>query len=125
MGQLLYRAPEGRSVIGEAVVRHSGRNEFALNFLSGPGFPLLKLQVSGDDVLAEGALARGRWRGKVQNAPKALQGWIALREVFVQLPANLTTGGWATKVRATGAQVQHVEGRFAPTGERFTFHFGS
>ncbi|RYD61368.1 MAG: hypothetical protein EOP84_35815, partial [Verrucomicrobiaceae bacterium] len=56
-GQLLYRAPEGRSVIGEAVVRHSGRNDFALSFLSGPGFPLLKIQVSGDNVLAEGAMA--------------------------------------------------------------------
>lgn len=124
-GQLLYRGPKDRSVIGDVVVRHSGRSDFALNFLSGPGFPLLKLQVSGDDVVAEGVLARGRWRGKVQKAPKTLQGWIALREVFVRLPADQTTGGWTTKARYSGSRLEHLDTRFAPAGERFAFHFGS
>ncbi len=107
------------------VVRHSGQNDFALNFLSGPGFPLLKLQVSGDDVVAEGVLARGRWSGKVQNAPKTLQGWAGLRQVFAGLPASLKAGGWTTEARSEGGRVEHIETRFAPTGERFVFHFAS
>lgn len=124
-GQLLYRAQEGRSVIGEVVVRNSGQTNFALDFLSGPGFPLLKIQVSGEDVVAEGVLARGRWRGNVQNAPKALQGWIGLREIFAQVPGKLKAPGWVVDIRSEAGRPKHIEARFTPTGERFAFHFSS
>lgn len=127
MGQLHYQGVGERSVIGEVIVRRSGTRDFALSFLSGPGFPLLKLQVSGDDVVAEGMFARGRWRGKVANAPKQLRSWIALREVFAELPAKRTSykrSGWSTQVRFVGGRPEHIETAFS-TGERFAFHFAS
>jgi hypothetical protein len=104
VGQLQY-AGAGRSVVGECVVSRRGTNEFQLDFHSGPGFPLLRLWRSGDQVRAEGLLARGSWHGNANRAPERLRGWSKMAADF---PAH------------TGRRVTLTS---ADSKERFSFVF--
>jgi hypothetical protein len=126
LGQLRYAGPE-RSVIGEVVVRRDGTSNFQLQFASGPGFPLLKLLVSGGHARAEGLFARGAWEGTRGSAPARLQGWMQLPEAFAQVSKSKKMVRSST-FEATA--VFNAEGALtqlgivtAATGERFTFVF--
>jgi hypothetical protein len=128
-GQLHYSTTigEGRSIIGEVVVRRApAGDDFQLQFSSGPGFPLLQLWQSGDSARAEGALARGKWQGRAGSAPVALRRWVQVREVFAQLSpglAELRGPGWAASATYFAGRPEHVEVAFAGGEERFVFHF--
>ena len=104
IGQLQYVTP-ARSVIGEVVVSTSGAEDFQLDFVSGPGVPLLKLREHGGFGRAEGIFARGSWQGETSRAPARLQSWFALREQF----------------RAT--RQANVKVDFPRSGEHFVFRF--
>lgn len=92
VGQLQYSTPK-RSIIGDVVVRSSGP-DFQLDFVTGPGFPLMSLRQDATHRSARGILARGNTAN-----------WFQLRERFDAL--------------APGAD--SMEAGFA--GERFRFRF--
>jgi len=96
-GQLKYSNPK-RSIIGDVVVSRHGKTDFQLEYMAGPGFPLLLLKQDAEKAEAKGALAFG--------PPGHLKGWYSLRESFANLPAD--------------AHSLTVES--AKTGERFYFH---
>lgn len=125
-GQLMYRAKGGRSIIGDFAVRQKDNEGFVLLFSSGPGIPLMKLQQSAAGASVEGVLARGRWSGRPEAAPKHLRGWNALGELFANLPAktaNLAGTGWNARLVRDSAGLRSLEVTFVTTGERFVFHF--
>nr|MDQ3623505.1 hypothetical protein [Verrucomicrobiota bacterium] len=88
-GQLQY-TDRGRSVIGEVVVARAANADLSLDFYKGPGIPLLKLwrAGSGGEARAQGALARGAWRGDPAKAPARLTGWLNVAEQL-SLQTNL------------------------------------
>jgi len=125
-GQLLYRSREGRSVIGEFVVRQSVGEGFVLHFSSGPGIPLLKLQRAGARVTAEGVMARGRWAGRPEDAPSHLQSWTVLEAPLAKLTdgAAVTSGpGWTARKSPAAGAAQNLRVTFPASGEEFVFHF--
>lgn len=105
-GQMQHVGLDGKSVIGDVVIRRSKQGDFQLSFASGPGFPLMRLWVSGTRGRAEGVMARRPWQGEVAKAPERLRGWFQLPKIF------------ATKGHNRDLSV--VE-----QGERFVFHFGA
>jgi hypothetical protein len=78
-GQLKYTNPK-RSLIGEVVVSRHGTKDFQLEYMAGPGFPLMLLQQDATTTQAKGALAFG--------PPGHLKGWSLLRDSFATLPAD-------------------------------------
>jgi hypothetical protein len=125
-GQLQYRPRAGRSVIGDVVVRRSGSQDFLLIFTSGPGVPLLRLQVHGSTAVAEGLFARGRWSGETDKAPPQLRGWLKLPAVFSATETRKTelrTASWSSTIRYAGTRPQRIEVDSPDTGEQFNFHF--
>jgi hypothetical protein len=122
-GQMHYAGQ--RSVVGDVVVRQSGSN-LQLAFSSGPGFPLMRLWVGGDQARAEGALARGSWHGNPGHAPAALRGWVKLAPAFAAIsPQKPVVNGDGFRAEATfaGGRLEHLVVRANASGERFTFHF--
>ena len=105
-GQLRYATLE-RAVIGEVVVAQRGRDDFQLDFSTGPGVPLMKLRLHGGRARAEGVLARGAWQGRPARAPRRLRPWLALAG---QLDLAAASGPASVVV--------------PETGERFVFLFG-
>jgi hypothetical protein len=105
-GQMQHIAPNGKSVIGEVVIRRSKQGDFQLAFASGPGFPLMRIWVSGSKARAEGAMAHGSWQGDPAKAPQHLRGWFQLPKVFA--------------VKGHNRDLRVTEG-----GEGFVFHFAS
>lgn len=103
-GQLQYATP-AQSVIGEVVVSRLDSEYFQLEFVSGPGIPLMKLRQHENFGRAEGILARGSWQGQISRAPARLGSWFALHE----------------RLR-TGAR-RRLTADFPASGERFVFHF--
>lgn len=133
IGQLQYSTSK-RSIIGEVVVTTLVNREFQLDFMAGPGFPIMKLRQSGDIAHAEAAFARASWSGKTEHAPGKLRPWIALGDVFSQLagqPSFIThatlqsrqTGFWNATANLSGGRPLDVTVQFPKTGERFVFHF--
>ncbi len=105
-GQLRYSSgTTGKSVIGDVVIRRSPLGDFQLEFQSGPGFPLMRLYRSGDQVRTEGVLARGSWQGAAEKAPKPLLGWASLPTAF--------------------AGHQHKRLDVTLAGDHFVFQFGN
>lgn len=135
-GQLRYVTSQ-RSVIGDCVISSLGDKEFQLDFLAGPGFPLMKLRVEGDNGRAEGVFARGTWQGTLGQAPERLKSWLALREIIVAAqrstgPARLQSRDfWNAKVSTGGGGNREIEAQFVRSNmprrsvwlERFVFHF--
>lgn len=123
-GQLQYRSAEGRSVIGDVVLRSSPAGDFQLDFRSGPGFPLLRIWQSGASARAEGVFARGTWQGRAAVAPAPLHGWMQLRGLFASLPARSSSyqrPPWRVNLVAREGRPERVEFNSAQTGERFVF----
>ena len=132
VGQLRYVTPQ-RAVIGETVVSREGASEFQLDFMTGPGVPLMRLREEGQTVLAEGLFARGRWEGRPGRAGR-LSGWVALREVFAALDrpgsrareAHSPEGSsvpWSARAEYSGQRLERLEASFPRTRERFIFVF--
>ncbi|HEY2343655.1 MAG TPA: hypothetical protein VGH90_11515 [Chthoniobacteraceae bacterium] len=105
-GQLRYTSAQGRSIIGDVVIRRSPQGDFQLEFQSGAGFSLLRLWESAETARVEGLLSHGSWQGPASKAPHHLAGWVHLRETF------------AHEKRPT-----HVKQNFG--GDRFDFHFAN
>ncbi len=94
-GQLAYTGPK-TSLIGEVLVRYSKAGDLELTFSKGTAVTLLTIRQDAEFGSAEGPLARGRWAGRVANAPERLRGWFSLREKIV-------TGGKSVRV-SSGAE---------------------
>lgn len=132
-GQLHYASANASSV-GETVVALGADGTFQLEFVAGPGFPLLRMNTDGYSASAEGVFARGRWSGRSSSAPEQLRSWLLLRDVFAQ--AELASGTarrkvrfssrvaptWEANAEFSGRKLRLLRVRFA-TGERFAFQF--
>ena len=130
-GQLQYATPK-RSVIGETVLSGNGTQDFQLDYLAGPGVPLMRLRESGNAARMEGVFAGGSWQGYPVHVRGRLASWAALREVFAAVHEKGATPS-ATLHSAPGAQApwtaqltqtattQRVRVEFPRTKERFTF----
>ncbi len=105
-GQLQYTSSNGKSIVGDVVIRRSPHDDFQLSFQSGPGFPLLHLWQSRDRSRIEGVLAHGSWQGQTHNPPGHLRSWLRLRDTF-----------------AHQTHPQHVKVDLG--GDHFVFHFGN
>ena len=131
IGQLQFSNPK-RSIIGETVVTAFDHQEFQLDFLAGPGFPIIKLRRTGNTAHAESALARVAWNGKTEHPPGPLKSWLALADVFWQLNGSTKTevalqseapGLWTAKARLNQGRPADVTVEFPKSKERFVFHF--
>jgi hypothetical protein len=89
VGQLQYHGRK-TTLIGEVLVRYSTQGDFELTFTKGPGVTLLMLRQDETFAHVEGPLARGRWSGPVERAPRRLQGWLALRTLLMKMTNEQT-----------------------------------
>jgi hypothetical protein len=105
-GQMQHIAPNGKSVIGDVVIRRSKQGDFQLELSSGPGVPLMRIFQAEGRGRAEGVMARGSWQGDPTRAPKHLRGWFRLAHVF--------------SVKGHNRDLKITE-----EGEQFVFRFGS
>jgi len=131
-GQLQYTTPK-RSVIGEIVLSGNGLQDFQLDFVAGPGVPLMRLRESGAIARAEGMFAGGSWQGNPAHAHKRLASWVALREVFAALETRIDAPAatlqspvgnafpWTAQLTQAPGQPQRIRIEFPKTKERFTF----
>ena len=132
-GQLQYSNPK-RSIIGETVVTALNHEEFQLDYMAGPGFPIIKLRRLGNRAHAESALAHVSWNGKTEHPPGKLKPWLALADVFWQLtdlPLTKTqvaiqssqSGFWSATANLKEGRPTDVTIQFPQSKERFVFHF--
>lgn len=137
IGQLRYVTP-ARAVIGDTVVNRSGGGEaFQVDFTAGPGVPLMRLQIAGNEALAEGLFAWGRWRGKADR-PGRLAQWVALRDIFlvadtpafrqqrlqkIESPRPSKIPWEATIERHRNGSLHRLTVEFPAKKERFSFVF--
>ncbi len=132
LGQLRYQNPN-RSVIGEAIVSRHGAEQFQLDYLAGPGVPLLRLREAGPQADAEGVFAWGTWRGKTAR-PGRMASWTTLREIFAALdarpgpmPEAASPAGkrpaWTARAERKAGKLRRVEISYPEREERLTFVF--
>ncbi|MEI8235493.1 MAG: hypothetical protein WCH57_12530 [Verrucomicrobiota bacterium] len=131
-GQLQYTTPK-RSVIGETVLSGNGTQDFQLDYLAGPGVPLMRLREAGPVARMEGVFAGGSWQGDPARAHGRLASWAALREVFAALETRIdapsatlhsaqgTAHPWTAQLTQAPGQPQRIRIEFPRTRERFTF----
>jgi hypothetical protein len=133
-GQLQYSTPK-RSVIGEIALSGNGLQDFQLDYLAGPGVPLMRLRESGDTARAEGIFAGvgGNWQGAAAHAHGRLASWVALREVFAALETHINAPSatvqskpgavypWTAQLTQSPGEPQRIRVEFPRTSERFTF----
>jgi hypothetical protein len=133
IGQLQYVSPK-HSIIGDTVVTRMGDNDFQLDFMAGPGLPILKLRKQGDKGRAEAAFARVSWQGNADHPPGPLKSWFALHEVFSAVAGlrdrNIKTtlqsqkpGLWSAEVEIANGKPVSVRIKFPRSKEEFNFHF--
>jgi len=131
-GQLQYSNPK-RSIIGETVVTALDHQEFQLDFMAGPGFPIMKLRRSSDMAHAESALAHVSWNGKTEHPPGKLKPWLALADVFWRLSDSNASqiqvilqssqaGFWKATANLKLGRPADVTIEFPQSQERFIFH---
>jgi len=137
-GQLQYVTPQ-RSVIGDCVVSILHDDQFQLDFVAGPGFPLMKLRQAGRTARAEGVFARGSWQGDIASAPERLNSWFALRDILVNATRSKggaavhlqNPGSWTGEVQVATNGPEDIKIQFMRSDmprksawlERFVFHF--
>lgn len=133
IGQLQYVSPK-RSIIGDTVVTRMGADDFQLDFMAGPGLPILKLRQQGDKGRAEAAFARLSWQGSAEHPVGPLKSWFGLREVFSDIAElkekNARTtlhsekaGFWTADVEIADGKPVSVRIVFPRSREKFNFHF--
>jgi len=124
-GQLRYSTDSDAALIGEVVVV-SGE-PFKLEFMKGPGSPLLRVSQNGMFASVSGSLAGPGWSGRADQAPEKLQSWLALRGVFngPDTPAirNINQPSFRVKRDVVDGVLLGVEVQFLGTGETFQFRF--
>ena len=131
-GQLRYTNPT-RSVIGETILSGNGLQDFQLEFLAGPGVPLMRLSESGGIARTEGILAGGSWQGDPKHAHGRLASWVTLREVFAALETHIEAPSatlssqpgavypWTAQLTQAPDQPQRIRIDFPKSHERFIF----
>ncbi|MDD5349848.1 MAG: hypothetical protein PHQ12_06520 [Chthoniobacteraceae bacterium] len=131
-GQLQYRTPK-RSVIGETVLSGNGTQDFQLDYMAGPGVPLMRLREAGQVARMEGIFAGGSWQGDPAHAHGRLASWAALREVFAALETKIDAPSatlhsapgaaypWTAQLNQAPGQPQRIRIEFPRTKERFMF----
>jgi len=131
-GQLQYTTPK-RSVIGEIVLSGNGLHDFQLDFVAGPGVPLMRLSEAGSVARMEGVFAGGTWQGNPAHAHGRLASWAALREVFAALETRIDAPSatlqsapgaaypWTAQLTQAPGESQRIRIDFPRTKERFTF----
>ena len=131
-GQLQYSTPK-RSVIGEAILSGNGLQDFQLDFVAGPGVPLMRLRETATVARLEGVFAGGSWQGKPAHAHGQLASWVALREVFAALEPHIDSLSttihsalgvvypWTAQLAQAPGQAQRIRIEFPKSKERFTF----
>ena len=85
LGQLMYRSANA-TLIGEAVVRVSKKDDFELTLSKGPGITLLSLRQDADFAEFHANFTGQHWSGPVAQAPQQLRGWLGLRDQFLRMP---------------------------------------
>lgn len=125
-GQLFYRGANGKSVIGDVVIRRSAHGDFQLEFLSGPGVSLMRLQRSATALHLEGILARGSWNPPLNRVPAPLRGWSGLPAIFDAAnrshQAAFSLEGDQVKAAYSGSRLSKLD--VAPAvGGHFAFQF--
>ncbi|HWL54531.1 MAG TPA: hypothetical protein VNQ90_18975 [Chthoniobacteraceae bacterium] len=131
VGQLRYVTPE-RAVIGEVVVSYQGEEHFQLDFLAGPGVPLMRWREAGSRAEAEGLFARGYWHGSPQRAGR-LGSWARLSDVFSgvekqegvveSMSVGTSPTEWKARKEWSGGHLKQIAIDFPSTSERFIFVF--
>lgn len=135
IGQLQYVSPK-RSIIGETVVTRDGDQNFQLDFMTGPGLPILKLRKEGNKARAEAAFARVSWQGSAEHPVGPLKSWFALNEVFTAISGLHQTSGsaelhsqkpgfWNAKATVANGKPVDVRIEFPGSKEQFNFHFAN
>lgn len=133
-GQLQYTTPKN-SIIGETLLSGNGLHDFQLDFVTGPGVPLMRLSETGNVARAEGVFAgaTGHWQGDPKHAHGRLGNWVALREIFAALEARIdapcaalhspegSARPWTAQLTQSPGQPQRIRIDFPKTRERFTF----
>lgn len=133
-GQLQYTMPK-HSVIGEIVLSGNGLQDFQLDYLAGPGVPLMRLRESGATARAEGIFAGvgGSWQGNPAHAHGRLANWVTLREVFAALETKINVPSatlhsqpgavpvWTAQLTQAPGEPQRIRVEFPKSRERFTF----
>jgi len=131
-GQLQYTTPK-RSLIGETVLSGNGMQDFQLDYLAGPGVPLMRLREAGNVARMEGVFAGGSWQGDPAHAHGRLASWAALREVFAALQTHIDAPSatlhsapgaltpWTAQLAQAPGAPQRIRIDFPKTRERFTF----
>jgi hypothetical protein len=123
-GQLQY-ITAGNRLIGE--FEASGQNgDFQFQFTKGGAVPLIRVSRHRQYARAEGALARGRWQGKADNAPAELRGWVnEVPQGFSGLVPIMTAARSAAprQTASGGERPRRMEIQGAQPGERFIFVF--
>lgn len=130
-GQLRY-SDSTRSLIGDVVIASMPPHDFQVDYVAGPGFPLLKIRMNETGALAEGVLVRGRWQGQPEAVPTKFATLFALADVFHRIAAptirsqtisSPQPGLWTAKVEAGNNRVTSLDVRFPASRERFQFVF--
>ncbi len=121
-------------MIGEAVVSRNGGQDFQLEYVAGPGVPLMRLRESGAAGSAEGVFARGGWQGVPSQAQGRIASWMSLREVFAAVEASgaashanvsAPNGAWHAQADLSAqGKPRRIAVDYPQTHERFVFVFG-
>lgn len=123
-GQLQYITASSR-VIGE--FEASTRNgDFRLQFTKGGAVPLIRVARHQQYAHAEGALARGHWRGVADGSPAALRGWLTeVPRGFSGLGPVMAAARLASSQQGSSGSEhpQRMEIQGTQPGERFVFVF--
>lgn len=126
-GQLRYSG-DGNPIIGEVIVRTGADHNLEIDFSAGPGFPLMRVRSNASSAFAEGAVAQGRWQGRVKKPTTRIGGWFVLYDVFeaaANRSGDLRGEGWTARaVREAGA-LKSLDIRIEASGERFQFRLGA
>lgn len=133
IGQLQYTSPK-HSIIGETVVTRMGDDQFQLDFMTGPGLPILKLRKDGARGRAEAVFAKLSWQGNAGHPPGPLKSWFALHEVFSSVAAlpgspvhaplhSRKPGFWNAEAVLVEGKPVEIKIEFPRSREHLNFHF--
>lgn len=84
-GQLQYHNAK-TTLIGDVIVRLTGKNDVELTFSKGPGVTLLTIRQDGAFAEVRGAMAGPGWSGPIDKAPHQLRGWLGLGDKIIRAP---------------------------------------
>ena len=74
------------TIAGDVLVRFSKNGDYELTFSKGPGVNLFTIQQDQTYAHVTSSLTHLSWSGRVDTAPRQLQGWLSLREKLISSP---------------------------------------